>query len=79
MMNYKEGLLDKSNSKISLKIWIAWIMSYMKDNGLYTLVCVYNTYLKTEVYFLNEWGADKDSVVSNWVQTLTTTGVRNGR
>ena len=46
--------LEKSKSKITLMSCIAWIRSYMEDNGMGTVFLVYDTDLKTEVYLLDE-------------------------
>ena len=57
----KEGLLDRvrlslgeSKSKITISSWIDWIMFYMEDNGIDTILRVYNTYLKTKVYLIGD-------------------------
>ena len=67
---------NESKSKINLTSWIACIRSYTENNGMETIFRIYDPYLKTGVYFLDDWGAAKDGKVSKWVQTLTTTGVR---
>ena len=54
-------------------------MSYMEDNGMYTVFLVYDPDIKTEIYLLDDWGADEDGKVSEWVQTLTTRGVGYGK
>ena len=67
---------NESKSKINLTSWIACIRSYTENNGMETIFRIYDPYLKTGVYLLDDWGAAKDGKVSKWVQTLTTTGVR---
>ena len=67
---------NESKSKINLTSWIACIRSYTENNGMETIFRIYDPYLKTGVYLLDEWDAAKDGKVSKWVQTLTTTGVR---
>ena len=59
--NFTEGLPDdeiislgESKSKITISSWIDWIMFYMEDNGIDTILRVYNTYLKTEVYLIGD-------------------------
>ena len=52
--------LKKSKNKITLTIWIACIKSYMEYAGMDTAFNSYDTYLKTEVYLLYEWGAAED-------------------
>ena len=47
----------------------------MEDNGMDTIFRVYNPYLKTEVYLLDDWGSEKYGKISKWVQTLTITGI----
>ena len=68
--------LDESKSKITLASWTAWIMSYMEDNGMNTIVCVYDPDIKTEIYPIYYLGAAKDGKVSKWVQSFTTMGVQ---
>ena len=60
--NSTEGLpeeknisLDKSKRKITLTSCIASIRSYMEDNRMETVFCVYVPHLKTEVYLLDDW------------------------
>ena len=69
--NCMEGLpdekklsLDEPKRNITLTSWIAWIRSYMEDNGMDTIFRVYNPYLKTEVYLLDEWGSEKNGKIS---------------
>ena len=49
-------------------------MLYMEYNGMDTVFLVYDPYLNTEVYLMDEWGAAEDGKVSKWVQNLTNTG-----
>ena len=67
--------LDKPNIKITLTSWITWIRSYTENNRMGTIFRVYDPYLKTEVYLLDDWGASKYRKISKWVQALTTTGM----
>ena len=67
--------LDKPNIKITLTSWITWIRSYTENNRMGTIFRVYDPYLKTEVYLLDDWGASKYGKISKWVQALTTTGM----
>ena len=46
---------------------------------MHTILRVYYTDLKNEVYLLDDWGASADGKVSKWVQTLTTKGSGNGK
>ena len=83
--NCKKGLPDEKNislenskSKITLTSWIYCIWSYMEDNGMDTVFCVYNPDLKSEVYLLDDWGAAKYGKFSKQVQTLTNKEVGGG-
>ena len=65
--NFTEVLSDNKNislveskSKITLTIWIACIKSYMEDNLLDTIFCVYDLDLKIKVYLLYYWRVAKD-------------------
>ena len=79
LLDEKHIFLDESTRKITLTIWIYWIKSYMRHNGIYTVFHVYDTYLKTEVYLLNDWGVSEYGKVSKWVQNPTNTGVGDGK
>ena len=46
-----------------LTSWIAWIMSYMEENLMDTIFCVYDTDIKTQVYLLDDSGVYKDEKV----------------
>ena len=69
----KNPSLDKSKIKITLTSWISRIRYYMEENGMDTVLFVYDIDLKTKIYLLDDWG------VSNWFQILTTTGVGDGK
>ena len=61
---YKKNiLLEKSKGKMFLTSWIAWIMSYMEENLMDTIFCVYDTDIKTQVYLLDDSGVYKDGKV----------------
>ena len=77
-----EGLPDENNlsldefkSNITLTSRIAQISFYLEDNGMDTVFRVYDPYLKTEVYPLDEWVAAKYRNISKWVQPLQLQGM----
>ena len=47
--------LEKPKSNITMTSWIAWIRLYMEDNGMNTVFRVYDKYLKTKFYLLDDW------------------------
>ena len=64
LLDKKNISLDESKSKITLTIWIAWIWSYTEDNGMDNVFRVYNPYLNSEVYLLDDWVAYEYGKVS---------------